>query len=421
MLNLNFVINNIELVKKKTKARNIDFDFNRLCELAEIKKELKKETDDLKRQRNAGSKEIGRLKKEGKDLGEITRKMKELSDRIKHLDDKLKTIEDEIKEMLLNLPNLIDDNVPIGKGEDDNVVIKVYGEKPEFSFKPKPHWDITEDLNIVDFNRAAKLAKSRFALYLDQGAKLERALINFMLDLHSKNGYKEVFPPLLVNENTMIGTGQLPKFEEELFKCERDSLYLIPTAEVPLTNIPSNEILKYSDLPIKYVAYTPCFRREAGSYGREVRGLIRQHQFNKVELVKIVSEDKSNEELEKLLIDSESVLQELGLHYRVVTLCSGDIGFSASKTYDLEVWLPGQNCYKEISSCSNFKDFQARRASIRYRDESSRVKYAHTLNGSGLAVGRTFLAILENYQREDCSVEIPHVLRPYLGGLESIN
>jgi seryl-tRNA synthetase len=420
MLDLNFIIKNIDVVKSKTEQRSYRFDFNRLIELSENRKNTIKDAEELKRRRNEGSKEINLLIKDGKDVNLLNKKMRDLSDRVKNFDIELKKINDEINQLLLSIPNIIDDTVPIGESESDNVVIKTFGEKPTFNFEPKPHWDIAENLNIVDFNRATKLAKSRFAIYLGDGAKLERALINFMLEIHTSKGYREVIPPLLVNEIAMTGTGQLPKFEEELFKCERDNLYLIPTAEVPLTNIPSGEIIPENKLPLHFVAYTPCFRREAGSYGKDVRGLIRQHQFNKVELVKIVTEEDSSNEIESLLSDAEEILKLLNIHYRVVSLCSGDLGFSASKTYDIEVWLPGLNCYKEISSCSNFKDFQARRANIKYRDKNGRLHFVHTLNGSGLAVGRTFLAVLENYQTSDGYVRIPEALKEYFKNKEYI-
>ena len=413
MLDLNYILNNLELVKDKTRKRQYNFDFENLLQLAEKRKTLIKDVEELKRTRNEGSKKISQLIREGRDVSSLNKEMRDISEQIKTLDNTLKSVNEEINRLLHNIPNIIDDTVPIGDGEADNIIIKTYGEKPSFDFQPKPHWEIAENLGIVDFNRGAKLSKSRFSIYFGDGAKLERALINFMLELHTSKGYIEVIPPLLVNETTMTGTGQLPKFEEELFKCERDNLYLIPTAEVPLTNIPAGEILPIDKLPLYYVAYTPCFRREAGSYGKDVRGLIRQHQFNKVELVKIVTAEHSATELESLLLDAEEILKLLNIHYRVVTLCSGDIGFSAAKTYDIEVWLPGLNCYKEISSCSNFKDFQARRANIKYRDKKGKIHYAHTLNGSGLAVGRTFLAILENYQTKEGFIEIPDALKDY--------
>jgi seryl-tRNA synthetase len=420
LLDLNFILKNINLIKEKTEKRHYSYDFDKLLQLAENRKNIIKEVEELKWKRNKGSKEISQLIKTGKDASFLNKEMRELSDSVKSLDITLKNLNDEINKLLLNIPNIIDDTVPIGVNETDNIVVRSYGEKPVFNFQPKPHWEIAENLGIVDFNRASKLSKSRFSIYFGNGAKLERALINFMLELHTAKGYVEIIPPLLVNETTMTGTGQLPKFEEELFKCERDNLYLIPTAEVPLTNIHSGEILSIEKLPIYYVAYTPCFRREAGSYGKDVRGLIRQHQFNKVELVKIVSDESSSAELEALLLNAEEILKLLNIHYRVVTLCSGDLGFSSSKTYDIEVWLPGLNCYKEISSCSNFKDFQARRASIKYRDKKGKIHFAHTLNGSGLAVGRTFLAILENYQTKEGYIRIPDVLQGYFKDLQLI-
>jgi seryl-tRNA synthetase len=420
LLDLNFILRNINLIKEKTEKRHYNYDFDKLLQLAEDRKNIIKEVEELKRKRNEGSKEISQLVNAGKDATSLNKEMRELSARIKSLDINLKDLNDEVNKFLLNIPNIIDDTVPIGVNETDNIVVRSYGEKPVFNFQPKPHWEIAENLGIVDFNKASKLSKSRFSIYFGNGAKLERALINFMLELHTGKGYMEVIPPLLVNETTMTGTGQLPKFEEELFKCERDNLYLIPTAEVPLTNIHAGEILSEEKLPIYYVAYTPCFRREAGSYGKDVRGLIRQHQFNKVELVKLVTDESSSSELESLLLNAEEILKLLNIHYRVVSLCSGDLGFSASKTYDIEVWLPGLNCYKEISSCSNFKDFQARRANIKYRDKKGKIHFAHTINGSGLAVGRTFIAILENYQTEEGYIRIPDVLQEYFKDLKII-
>jgi len=422
VLDLKFVISNLELVKDKTIKRGYtDIDFEELKNLDKERRETIQKAEELKKERNEKSREIGKLKKEKKDTSHIENRVKEIKEEIEVLDNKVKEIQEKINFILLRIPNLIDDSVPIGEDESGNVLYKEWGNKREFDFTPKPHWDIAEQLDIVDFERGVKLAKSRFSLYKGVGAKLERALINFMLDVQGKNGYVEVLPPFLVNEKTMTGTGQLPKFEEELFKCERDNLYLIPTAEVPVTNIYADEILNEDDLPIYMTAYTPCFRREAGSHGKDVRGLIRQHQFNKVELVKIVKPEDSDNELEKLLLDAEKILQLLEIPYRVMTLCSGDIGFSAAKTYDIEVWLPGLGTYKEISSCSNFKDFQSRRANIKFRrKDTKKTEYPHTLNGSGLAVGRTFLAILENYQQEDGSVVVPEVLREYMGGIEII-
>ncbi|MBC7196700.1 MAG: serine--tRNA ligase [Deferribacterales bacterium] len=417
MLDLKFLENNFEYVKRSLKKRNVnlDADIDKVLQLNSERKEIIKHVEKLKKYRNEVSKEIGKIKKSGGDISEITQKMKSVSEEVAKFDLSLKEIEDEINKILLNIPNLPDESVPVGDDETYNKLYKVFNEKPVFDFTPKAHFDIAENLRIIDFEKGAKLAKSRFSVYRGLGAKLERGLINFMLDLQTSKGYEEIIPPFLVNEKTMTGTGQLPKFEEELFKCEKDGLYLIPTAEVPLTNLYADSILSEDELPVKVTAYTPCFRREAGSYGQDVRGLIRQHQFNKVEIVKIVHPFYSMDELELLLADAEEVLQKLNLHYRVMTLCTGDLGFSAAKTYDIEVWLPGQNCYREISSCSNFKDFQARRASIRFRNSEKKLEYAHTLNGSALAVGRTVVAILENYQQKDGSVIVPEVLRDYVG------
>lgn len=417
MLDLKFIENNFEYVKRSLKKRNVnlDADIDKVLQLNSERKEIIKHAERLKKYRNEVSKEIGKIKKSGGDISEITQKMKSVSEEIAKFDLSLKEVEDEINKILLNIPNLPDESVPVGDDETYNKLYKVFNEKPVFDFTPKAHFDIAENLRIIDFEKGAKLAKSRFSVYRGLGAKLERGLINFMLDLQTSKGYEEIIPPFLVNEKTMTGTGQLPKFEEELFKCEKDGLYLIPTAEVPLTNLYADSILSEDELPVKVTAYTPCFRREAGSYGQDVRGLIRQHQFNKVEIVKIVHPFYSMDELELLLADAEEVLQKLNLHYRVMTLCTGDLGFSAAKTYDIEVWLPGQNCYREISSCSNFKDFQARRASIRFRNSEKKLEYAHTLNGSALAVGRTVVAILENYQQKDGSVIVPEVLRDYVG------
>lgn len=417
MLDLKFIENNFEYVKRSLKKRNIDLDadIDKVLQLNSERKEIIKHVEKLKKYRNEVSKEIGKIKKSGGDISEITKKMKSVSEEIAKFDLSLKEVEDEINKILLNIPNLPDESVPVGDDETYNKLYKVFNEKPVFDFTTKAHFDIAENLRIIDFEKGAKLAKSRFSVYRGLGAKLERGLINFMLDLQTSKGYEEIIPPFLVNEKTMTGTGQLPKFEEELFKCEKDGLYLIPTAEVPLTNLYADSILSEDELPVKVTAYTPCFRREAGSYGQDVRGLIRQHQFNKVEIVKIAHPFYSMDELELLLADAEEVLQKLNLHYRVMTLCTGDLGFSAAKTYDIEVWLPGQNCYREISSCSNFKDFQARRASIRFRNSEKKLEYAHTLNGSALAVGRTVVAILENYQQKDGSVIVPEVLRDYVG------
>jgi seryl-tRNA synthetase len=341
--------------------------------------------------------------------------MKSTSDRIKELDDKLRDIDEKIREFTLNIPNMPHESVPVGKDETENVVVRTWGDPKQFDFPALNHWDIAEMLHIIDFDRASKIAGARFALMKGAGAKLERALMNFMLDLNTSKGYTEVFPPILVNRESMTGTGQLPKFELELFRVADPEFYLIPTAEVPVTNIHRDEILQEKELPLYYTAYTPCFRREAGSYGKDTRGLIRQHQFNKVELVKFAKPEDSYGELEKLTGDAEDILQKLGLPYRVVALCTGDLGFSSAKTYDLEVWLPGQERYREISSCSNFEDFQARRANIRFKREGKRgTEFVHTLNGSGLAIGRTVVAIIENFQEKDGSITVPEVLRPYM-------
>jgi seryl-tRNA synthetase len=348
--------------------------------------------------------------------------MSEVSDRIKDMDESLKIIEEDLHDIIMVVPNVPHESVTYGTSSQDNPVIRVWGEKPQFDFTPKPHWEIGEDLNILDFARGAKITGARFTLYRGLGAMLERAIINLMLDLHtSEHGYTEVLTPFMVNSQSMTGTGQLPKFAEDLFKIENFDYYLIPTAEVPVTNIHRDEILNERDLPVYYVAYSPCFRSEAGSYGKDTRGLIRQHQFNKVELVKFTQPETSYDELEKLTLNAEEILKRLDIHFRTVSLCTGDLGFSSAKTYDIEVWLPGQDTYREISSCSNFGDFQARRASIRFRrDVSGRVEFVHTLNGSGLAVGRTVVAVLENYQQADGSVIIPDALRPYVKGIDRI-
>ncbi len=375
------------------------------------------EVEELKAKRNKYSKEIGKLFKEGKkeEALKLKSEVEEISEKIVSLERELAEVDRKFEQLILSIPNPPHISVPVGEDEEDNVVIRYWGEKPQFCFEPLPHWDIARELDILDFERATKLAGSRFVIYKKWGAKLERALINFMLDLHTlEHGYEEIIPPFLVNTKTMTGTGQLPKFEEDLYKIEGEDLWLIPTAEVPLTNIHAGEILSEKELPKYYTAYTPCFRKEAGAHGRDVRGIMRLHQFNKVELVKIVHPDKSYEELEKLVREAEKVLQLLGLHYRVVELCTGDLGFSAAKTYDIEVWIPSQNRYREISSCSNCEDFQARRAKIRFRDKDGKTRLVHTLNGSGLAIGRTVIAILEQYQQEDGSVIIPEVLRDYI-------
>jgi len=422
MLDLKYLRNHLDAVKEAIKNRGNKIDLGLFSKLEEERRKLLFEVEQHKFTRNRVSEEIAEMKRRGESGEEKILEMRKLSQEIKELDARVSQVEQELQDFLLNIPNIPHKTVPIGKDETDNPVVRSWGEPPIINYKPKAHWDLGEDLGILDFQRAGKISGARFALYWGLGAALERALISFMLDLHTKeHGYTEVLPPVLVNTETMTGTGQLPKFSEELYKCQDDDLYLIPTAEVPVTNIHRDEILDGFDLTLRYVAYTPCFRREAGAAGRETRGLIRQHEFNKVELVKFSKPENSYDELEKLTADAEDVLQKLNLHYRVISLCTGDLGFSAAKTYDLEVWMPSYEGYKEISSCSNFENFQARRANIRYRESAgAKVKYIHTLNGSGLAVGRTVAAILENYQQEDGSVIIPEVLREYMGGVERI-
>jgi seryl-tRNA synthetase len=426
MLDLRLVRENAEAVQAGLARRGVTFDLTEFLALDARRRAAQQEIESLRRKRNEVSEEIGRLKKGGQRAEDKVAEMRAVGDQIASLENSTREVEESQRNILLTIPNLPHASVPDGKDENDNREIRRWspegGEPPKFSFEPKPHWDIAEFLDIIDFDRAAKIAGARFALYKGQGARLERALINFMLDLHTtEHGYLEVLPPFMVNKTSMTATGQLPKFEEELFKVENGTYYLIPTAEVPVTNIHQDEILPEEQLPVLYTAYTPCFRREAGSYGKDTRGLIRQHQFNKVELVKFAKPDTSYDELEKLTGNAEEVLKRLGLSYRVIVLCTGDMGFSAAKTYDIEVWLPAQNKYREISSCSNFEDFQARRGNIRYRPKGSKkTELVHTLNGSGLAVGRTVVAILENFQQPDGSVVIPEVLRPYMGGAEKI-
>ncbi len=422
MLDLKFVRDNAERVSQMLRERQVDLDLKPFFELDEERRRILREVEELKRRRNVASDDIARLKKEHKDAADRIEEMREVSQRIKSMDQQLATIQEKFNEFLLFIPNVPHSSVTVGSDEKDNPVVKVWGKAPEFDFKPKPHWDVAESLGILDFERAARMTGARFALYWGVGAALERALISFMLDLHTRlHGYLEVLPPFIVNSTSLTGTGQLPKFKQDLFKLENFDYYLVPTAEVPVTNIHMNEVLEEDELPKYYTAYTPCFRSEAGSYGKDTRGLIRQHQFNKVELVKLVKPGTSYAELEGLLSNAETILQELELHYRVVSLCTADLGFSSAKTYDIEVWLPGQNTYREISSCSNFEDFQARRASIRYRPKGqTKTDFVHTLNGSGLAVGRTLVAILENCQQPDGSVVIPRVLRPYLKNIERI-
>jgi len=422
MLDIKYLRENTELVRRKMLERGQEIDFAPFINAEKRRRDILQEVEALRGERNKASKEIGALKKEKKDASELVAKMASISERIKGLDAELAQVEADIQNFVMIVPNVQHDSVEYGTSSEDNPVVRHWGEKPVFDFEPKPHWDIGENLKILDFACGAKITGARFTLYRGWGARLERALFNYMLDLHtSQHTYTEVLTPFMVNKESMTGTGQLPKFEQDLFKIQGMDYYLIPTAEVPVTNIHRDEILSEKDLPIHYVAYSPCFRSEAGSYGKDTRGLIRQHQFNKVELVKFTTPETSYDELEKLTLDAEDILKTLGLHFRTVSLCTADLGFSSAKTYDLEVWLPGQNVYREISSCSNFEDFQARRASIRFRREGSgKVEFVHTLNGSGLAVGRTVVAVLENYQQKDGSVVIPEPLRPYMKGIDRI-
>ena len=422
MLEAKYIREHLDEVRERIALRGGSVDFAKFVAIDSERRKALQEWEGLRGLQKKVSDEVSQKKRKGEDASDLISEMKKVSQELKSLDGVVEDRERILQEFLLTVPNLPHPSVPIGTDSIENVVVRRWGDIPSFPFEPKPHWDIGEELGILDFKAGAKIAGSRFTLYWDLGAKLERALINFMLDLHTReHGYREVLPPFMVNRVTMTGTGQLPKFEEELFKIEGTDYFLIPTAEVPVTNIHQDEVLEEEALPLYYTAYTPCFRKEAGSYGKDTRGLIRQHQFNKVELVKFAKPENSYEELERLLDNAEEVLRRLKLPYQVVNLCTGDLGFSAAKTYDIEVWLPGQNTFKEISSCSNFEDFQARRAKIRYRiSGKSKTEYVHTLNGSGLAVGRTLVAILENYQQADGSVIIPEVLRPYLYGVERI-
>jgi len=422
MLEIKFVRNNLTEVKTALSNRGGSADFEMFESSDQHRRTILFEIEDLRHRRNVVTDEIAAMKKAGEDAEALIVEMRQVSTRIKELDKTLSEDAEKIDAFLLGLPNIPHESVPVGKDETDNPVEKKIGEPPVFDFEPKAHWEIGNHLGILDFDRAAKITGARFSLSRGAGARLERALINFMLDIQTtEHGYTEILPPFMVNAKSMTNTGQLPKFEEDLFKLQGWKYYLIPTAEVPVTNIHQDEILEESDLPIKYTAYTPCFRSEAGSYGKDTRGLIRQHQFNKVELVKFSSPETSYEELETLLGNAETILKRLELPYQVITLCTGDLGFSAAKTYDIEVWMPAQGVYREISSCSNFEDFQARRANIRFRRKGQKgTLLLHTLNGSGLAVGRTLAAILENYQQADGSVVIPDGLRPYMGGLQTI-
>lgn len=418
MLDMKFIRENMELVAESMKNRGLkstaldDFE-----ELDEKRRDILYNVEQLRHRRNVASDKIGELKRAGEDVTPMINEMKDVSDRIKEYEEKLKEVEEELEKILLGIPNIPHESVPVGETEDDNTVVRKWGKPREFDFEFKPHWEIGEELDILDFERGAKVTGTRFTFLKGAGARLERSLINFMLDLHTKeHGYSEIFPPFMANSASMTGTGQLPKFAKDMFKIENNDYYLIPTAEVPVTNLYQEEILEAEQLPIYHTAYSACFRAEAGAHGRDSRGIIRQHQFNKVEMVKFVHPEESFNELEKITNDAEEVLQKLGLPYQVVTLCTGDLTFSSAKTYDLEVWLPAYDTYREISSCSNFEAFQARRAGIRYRPEpDAGTEYVHTLNGSGLAIGRTLAAILENYQNEDGSVTVPEVLRPYMG------
>ncbi|MEW6457111.1 MAG: serine--tRNA ligase [Acidobacteriota bacterium] len=423
MLDINWLRENLQEAEEKLSLRGQKINLNGFKNLDRERKELLQRIEKLRAERNKISKEVEVLKKSGESAERKIGMVKKIREEIKELEDKLKDKELLLNDLMLNLPNIPHHSVPVGNDSSDNLEIKRVGEIRKFDFEPKPHWDLGVELGILDFERASKIAGSRFSIYYGLGAKLERALINFMLDVHTKErGYYEVLPPFISNEDSLIGTGNLPKFKEDLFKIEGYNFYLIPTAEVPLTNLFRDEILNVDELPKRYVAYTPCFRSEAGSYGKDVRGLIRQHQFNKVELMTFTLPEKSYEELERLLSDAEEILKRLELPYRVVSLCTGDLGFAASKTYDIEVWMPSKNEYMEISSCSNFESFQSRRSNIRFRrDSSSKPEFLHTLNGSGLAIGRTVSAILENFQQKDGSILIPEALRPYMDGVDKIS
>ena len=415
MLDIKRIRTNKEEVIESLNSRFGNYNIDKVLELDEKRREIIFEVENKKARQNEVSKQVPKLKKDGIDVSDLFKEMKALSDEIKELDVKVKDLDEEIRKELLSIPNTPNKDIPIGKSDEDNVEIRKFLEPKKFDFEVKAHWDLGVDLDILDFERAVKISGSRFSVFKGLGAKLERALINFMLDLHSNQGYEEVGVPVLINRNSMYGTGQLPKFEDDMFHVPSKDMFLAPTAEVPVTNLLANEILEFEKLPTYYTAFTYCFRQEAGSAGRDTRGLIRNHQFDKVEMVKFVNPENSYDELEKLTNDAEEILKLLEIPYRVVCLCTGDIGFSSAKTYDIEVWMPSYGRYVEISSCSNFEDFQARRANIRYRDTDGKVKFVHTLNGSGLAVGRTFAAVLENYQREDGSIEIPYVLRKYMG------
>lgn len=425
MYDLKQLRDHLDHIRTSLGRRGNDVPWADIQKLSEERRAVTTQVEQLRYELNKGSEEVARLRRAKEPAEEAMAAMKQLGNRIKDAEGTLRTIEETLTDVALRIPNLPHASVPVGADASDNIEVRRWGTIPSFSSPPKPHWEIGENLGILDFDRAAKIAGARFSVMTGAGAKLERALINYMLDLHTtQHGYREVIPPFMVNRSSMTGTGNLPKFEEDLFRLRDEEYFLIPTAEVPVTNLHREEILSGDRLPLRYTAYTPCFRREAGSYGKDTRGLIRLHQFNKVELVAFTTPDRSYEELERLTSHAESILQDVNLPYRVITLCTGDMGFSAAKTYDIEVWLPSQQQYREISSCSNFESFQARRASIKYRPtggkKETKIDFVHTLNGSGLAVGRTVVAILENFQQPDGSVEIPLVLRPYMGGLERI-
>jgi seryl-tRNA synthetase len=421
MHDLRLLRENLDDLRAQLGQRGADVPWEDLRKLIQERSALMTQVEELRHQLKKGSEEVGRLKRDKQPADEATARMKALGDRIRDMDESLRKADEQLLALALRIPNLPHASVPAGKDAAANVEVRTWGTPPSFAFAPKAHWDLGEALGILDFERAAKIAGARFAVLTGPGARLERALINYMVDLHTaRHGYREVLPPLMVNRAAMTGTGQLPKFEDDLFQLRDDEYFLIPTAEVPLTNLHREEILPEDRLPLRYTAYTPCFRREAGSYGKDTRGLIRQHQFNKVELVAFATPERSYEELERLTASAEAVLQGLGLPYRVMSLCSGDMGFGAAKTYDLEVWLPSQQAFREISSCSNFEAFQARRANIRVRRTTGKNDFLHTLNGSGLAVGRTLVALMENFQQADGTVTIPAVLRPYMGGAERI-
>lgn len=416
MLDIKRIRTNKEEIVEALKGRSGNFPIDEVLELDEKRRTLIADVESKKAEQNKVSKMIPSLKKEGKDTSEIMEQMKALSNQVKELDAEVKDVEEKIQEKLMFIPNTPNKEVPIGKDDSDNVEIRKFGEPRKFDFEAKAHWDLGVDLGILDFERAAKITGTRFSIFKGLGSRLERSIINFMIDVHTQeHGYEELWVPFMVNRNSMIGTGQLPKFESDMFHLPSKDYFLIPTAEVPVTNYRGSEIISYEELPLKYTSYTPCFRQEAGSAGRDTRGLIRNHQFDKVEMVKLVEPETSYDELEKLTHDAEEILQKLNIPYRVVVLSTGDLGFSSAKTYDIEVWMPSYGRYVEISSCSNFEDFQARRANLKYRDKNGKTQFLHTLNGSGLAVGRTFAAILENYQNEDGSITVPEALRPYVG------